>query len=145
MIFPDDPQVKKVSEAIFDPFEYLMLRHKEGKLNTEFKTPLGKVPTTLLVTSGTERRFQDQSCSRDPRYSGGGDRALFRSRRNLCGKEGVSRIRHEDSAAGGQQVKMPKLTITAATAPWRTPYRTWHGRRQQDPAPMSLLRKAYGI
>jgi len=43
LIFPDDPQVKRVSEAIFDPFEYLMLRHKEGKLNTDFKQPLGKV------------------------------------------------------------------------------------------------------
>jgi len=43
LLFPDDPGVKKVSEAIFDPFEYLMYRHKAGKLNTEFKKHLGKV------------------------------------------------------------------------------------------------------
>ena len=43
LIFPDDDDVLKVSQAIFDPFEYLMIRHKEGKLNTEFKQPLGKV------------------------------------------------------------------------------------------------------
>jgi len=43
LMFPDDPEVKKVSEAIFDPFEYLMHRHKAGKLNTDFKNPLGKV------------------------------------------------------------------------------------------------------
>jgi len=43
LMFPDDPQVAKVQAAIFDPFEYLMLRHKHGKLNTEFKHPLGKV------------------------------------------------------------------------------------------------------
>jgi len=43
LLFPNDPEVKKVSEAIFDPFEYLMHRHKAGKLKTDFKLPLGKV------------------------------------------------------------------------------------------------------
>jgi Fe-S oxidoreductase len=43
LMFPDDPEVRKVKEHIFDPFEYLMLRHKEGKLNTDFRNPLGKV------------------------------------------------------------------------------------------------------
>jgi len=43
LMFPDDPEVAKVRDAIYDPFEYLMLRHKHGKLNTDFKQPLGKV------------------------------------------------------------------------------------------------------
>lgn len=43
LMFPDDQDVAKVRDAFFDPFEYLMLRHKEGKLKTEFKNPLGKV------------------------------------------------------------------------------------------------------
>ena len=43
LMFPDDPDVIKVRDAMFDPFEYLMLRHKDGKLKTEFKNPLGKV------------------------------------------------------------------------------------------------------
>jgi Fe-S oxidoreductase len=43
LMFPDDPEVAKVRDAIFDPFEYLMLRHKDGMLNTRFKRPLGKV------------------------------------------------------------------------------------------------------
>jgi glycerol-3-phosphate dehydrogenase subunit C len=43
LMFPDDPEVAKVRDAFFDPFEYLMLRHKEGKLKTDFKQPLGKV------------------------------------------------------------------------------------------------------
>lgn len=42
-MFPDDTDVQKVKEHIFDPFEYLMLRHKEGALNTHFKQPLGKI------------------------------------------------------------------------------------------------------
>ncbi len=43
LMFPDDPEVIKVRDAMFDPFEYLMLRHRDGKLNTDFKNPLGKV------------------------------------------------------------------------------------------------------
>lgn len=43
LMYPDDPEVAKVRDAIYDPFEYLSLRHKAGKLNTEFKQSLGKV------------------------------------------------------------------------------------------------------
>ncbi len=43
LMFPDDEAVRKVRDAIFDPFEYLALRHKNGKLNTDFKNALGKV------------------------------------------------------------------------------------------------------
>ena len=43
LMFPDDEDVIKVRDAMFDPFEYLMLRHKDGKLNTEFKHSLGDV------------------------------------------------------------------------------------------------------
>ncbi len=43
LIFSDDADVRKVSAAIFDPFEYLMLRHEHGKLNLDFKKSLGKV------------------------------------------------------------------------------------------------------
>ena len=43
LMFPDDEDVIKVRDAMFDPFEYLMLRHKDGKLNTEFKQSLGDV------------------------------------------------------------------------------------------------------
>jgi Fe-S oxidoreductase len=43
LLFPDDPDVQKVRKAVFDPFEYLALRHKEGKLKTDFRQSLGKV------------------------------------------------------------------------------------------------------
>jgi Fe-S oxidoreductase len=43
LMFPDDEDVLKVRDAMYDPFEYLMLRHKDGKLKTEFENPLGKV------------------------------------------------------------------------------------------------------
>ena len=43
LMFPGDAEVMKVKNAMFDPFEYLMLRHREGKLKTDFKQPLGKI------------------------------------------------------------------------------------------------------
>ncbi|HET7032911.1 MAG TPA: heterodisulfide reductase-related iron-sulfur binding cluster, partial [Casimicrobiaceae bacterium] len=43
LIFPGEEDVQVVADAIFDPFEYLLLRHKDGLLRKDFKAPLGKV------------------------------------------------------------------------------------------------------
>jgi len=43
LMFPGDADIAKVAAAFFDPFEYLMLRHRAGLLNTEFRNVLGKV------------------------------------------------------------------------------------------------------
>lgn len=43
LMFPNDPAVQKVREAMFDPFEYLDLRRRDGLLKTDFKQSLGKV------------------------------------------------------------------------------------------------------
>ncbi len=43
LMYPQEEQVTRVQQAMFDPFEYLMLRHKEGLLNTDFKKSPGKV------------------------------------------------------------------------------------------------------
>jgi Fe-S oxidoreductase len=43
LMFPDDADVQLVKEAMWDPFEYLVARHKDGLLKTDFKRPLGTV------------------------------------------------------------------------------------------------------
>jgi len=43
LMYPDNADVAKVQAAMFDPFEYLMLRHKDGKLRTDFSKSLGKI------------------------------------------------------------------------------------------------------
>ncbi|MEO1575392.1 MAG: heterodisulfide reductase-related iron-sulfur binding cluster, partial [Pseudomonadota bacterium] len=43
LLFPQDKKLAQVRDAIFDPFEYLMLRHGDGAMNTEFRKPLGKI------------------------------------------------------------------------------------------------------
>jgi len=43
LLFPDDADTQLVKEAVYDPFEYFVARHKDGLLKTDFKTALGRV------------------------------------------------------------------------------------------------------
>jgi len=43
LMFPDDADVKAVQDAMFDPFEYFVLRAKDGLLKKDFKEKLGTV------------------------------------------------------------------------------------------------------
>jgi len=43
LLFTDDEAVQNVAQAFFDPFEYLMLRHKAGLLKTDFPNRLGHI------------------------------------------------------------------------------------------------------
>ena len=43
LMFPGDSEVAAVAKAMFDPFDYLMLRHRDGLLKTDFHNALGRV------------------------------------------------------------------------------------------------------
>jgi glycerol-3-phosphate dehydrogenase subunit C len=43
LMFPGDADTQLVKEAMFDPFEYMIARHKDGLLKTDFKAALGRV------------------------------------------------------------------------------------------------------
>ncbi len=43
LLFPEDPAVGAVADAMFEPFEYFVLRLKDGLLKTDFQQKLGKV------------------------------------------------------------------------------------------------------
>ncbi len=43
LMYPQDEEVQRVKEAMWDPFEYLMARKRDGLLKTEFVQPLGNV------------------------------------------------------------------------------------------------------
>ena len=43
LMYPDEPEVQLVKEHMWDPFEYLMARKRDGLLKTEFPRSLGKV------------------------------------------------------------------------------------------------------
>ena len=43
LLFPGDADVEAVSNAMFDPFEYFVLRDRDGFLPRSFKRPLGRI------------------------------------------------------------------------------------------------------
>ena len=43
LLFPEDEKVRAVADAFRDPFDFLMQRHRDGNLNTEFSASLGTV------------------------------------------------------------------------------------------------------
>ncbi len=43
LMFPDDAATQRVKEAMWDPFEYLIARNKDGLLKVDFKSSLGQV------------------------------------------------------------------------------------------------------
>ena len=84
--------VQRVAERMFDPFEYLMLRHAAGLLRTDFKSALGKVsyhvPCHLRVQNlGLKTRDVLQLV---PGTTRRGDRALLGPQRHLRREDGVS-------------------------------------------------------
>jgi len=43
LMFPDEEDVQRVKDAMWDPFEYFIARNRDGLLNTDFKEELGHV------------------------------------------------------------------------------------------------------
>jgi Fe-S oxidoreductase len=43
LMFPEDADLRAIQDAMWDPFEYLVARHKDGLLKTDFKGKLGTV------------------------------------------------------------------------------------------------------
>jgi len=43
LMYPDDADAIAVRDAMFDPFEYFVLRRKDGLLKTDFKEKLGRI------------------------------------------------------------------------------------------------------
>jgi len=148
LMFPQDADVKKVQAAIFDPFEYLALRHKEGHLNTDFKTPLNKVSyhaachqrvqnfgqktrEVLALIPDTEVKIIERCSGHDGTY------AIKSERHEAAMKivRPVTRaIKQNEADHYGSDCPMAGHHIEHALA---NDSKTEH--------PISLLRKAYGI
>ena len=65
LMFPDDADVKAVAEAMFDPFEYLVLRNRDGLLKTDFKHAAGqRLLSRALPPARAEHRAEDARAAR---------------------------------------------------------------------------------
>lgn len=148
LMFPDDAEVKKVSEAIFDPFEYLMHRHKAGKLNTDFKQPLGKV----VYHAACHQRVQNVGAKTKELLSLLPDTEITAIER-CSGHDGTYAVKKEFHEASMKivrpvvnRVKKSEADHYGSDCPMAG-HHIEHGMADGSATehPISLLRKAYGI
>ena len=148
LMFPDDADVKKVSEAIFDPFEYLIHRHKAGKLKTDFKNPLGKV----AYHAACHQRVQNVGSKTREVLSLIPDTTVEAIER-CSGHDGTYAVKKEYHEASMKIVRPVVNRVKKAEADHygsdcpMAGHHIEHGMADgsQTEHPMSLLRKAYGI
>ncbi|MHB1292178.1 MAG: heterodisulfide reductase-related iron-sulfur binding cluster, partial [Sulfuricella sp.] len=148
LMFPDDADVQKVKEAFYDPFEYLMLRHKEGKLKTDFKQPLGKVAyhaachqrvqnigqktrEALSLVPDTQVEIIERCSGHDGTYA---VKKEFHAFAMKIVKPVVERVKKAEAAHYGSDCAMAGHHIENGLKDGSAPEH-----------PITLLRKAYGI
>lgn len=148
LMFPDDEDVQLVKRHVFDPFEYLWQRHKEGLLKTGFTSALGKIayhapchqrvqnigPKTrdvLALIPGTEVQSIERCSGHDGTY--GVKSTTYAIARKIA-KPVEDRVRQMEPAHFASDCPMAASHIA-------------HGLDDHPAAesPLGLLRQAYGI
>jgi Fe-S oxidoreductase len=148
LMFPDDPDVKAVQARTFDPFEYLMLRHKAALLRTDFKTPLGKISYHVachlrvqnigLKTRDVLKLVPDTTVDVIERCSGhNGTYAVkkeYRAASVKIGRPVMTRVENAHPDHYSSDCPMAGRQIQSGL------------KQAQEPEhPLKLLRKAYGV
>ncbi|NKB76853.1 MAG: Fe-S oxidoreductase [Gammaproteobacteria bacterium] len=148
LMFPDDEDVQKVGNAIFDPFEYLMLRHKGGLLKTSFTESLGtvsyhvachqrvqkigaKTRDCLQLVPDTEVKMIERCSGHDGTY---GVKTKYYDSAMKIVKPVVKRVKQAKADHYGSDCPMAGRFIEHAL-----------GDGSSTEHPISLIRKAYGI
>ena len=148
LMFPDNEAVQRVAAAMYDPFEYLMLRHKEGLLNLEFKQSLGKVAyhvachqrvqkigmktkDCLSLIPETEVTAIERCSGHDGTY---GVKTKYYETAKKIVKPVVNRVKQSEADHYGSDCPMAGRFIEHAM-----------DDGSQTNHPVSLLRKAYAI
>ena len=148
LLFPEDAQVQKVAAAFYDPFEYLMLRHKHDLLKTDFKHGLGKIsyhapchqrvqnigPKTrdaLALVPDTEVELIERCSGHDGTYA---VKVEFHPMSMKIGKPVAKRVKDAAPAHYASDCPMAGHQIENGLRDGTAPSH-----------PLSLLRKAYGL
>jgi glycerol-3-phosphate dehydrogenase subunit C len=149
LMFPADAQVQAVKRAIFDPFEYLMHRHKAGLLNRAFgAAPMEKLayhapchqrvqnigPKTREILSlipGLEIESIERCSGHNGTY---GVRTETYERSMKIGRPAARRAQESGAQAVASDCPMAADHLA-------------HGMTEPMPAlhPLTILRRAYGI
>ena len=148
LMFPDDEAVLKVKAHIFDPFEYLLHRHKSGLMRTEFQLPLGTVawhvpchqrvqnigPKTKQILSlipGTEINVIERCSGHDGTY---GVRNDTWAKSQKIARPVISRAKKMEADYLVSDCPMAATQIAEGLE-----------LKHSQTNPVSLMRKAYGI
>jgi Fe-S oxidoreductase len=148
LMFPDDPDVIKVRDAIFDPFEYLMLRHKDGLLKTDFRQNLGRISyhvachlrvqnigmktrDLLQLIPGTQVDAIERCSGHDGTYA---VKSEFREASMKIARPVISRVESAAADHYSSDCPMAGHQIESGLKEHRAPEH-----------PLTLLRAAYGI
>jgi Fe-S oxidoreductase len=148
LMFPEDPEVQKVANAVFDIFEYLMIRNKHGKLKTDFKNGLGKVAyhaachqrvqnvgqktkEILSLIPDTQVEIIERCSGHDGTYA---VKKEFHEHAMKIGRPVVSKVKQIQADHYGSDCPMAGHHIENGLGDGRAPLH-----------PISMLRKAYGI
>ncbi|MBV8497148.1 MAG: Fe-S oxidoreductase, partial [Gammaproteobacteria bacterium] len=148
IMYPEDSTVRAVAARMFDPFEYLMLRHEAGLLRTDFTTPLGKVsyhvPCHLRVQNlglrtrdllalipGTSVDTIERCSGHDGTY---GVKQRFRAASVRIARPVVQRVQQGGGDHYSSDCPMAGHQIESGLADGRAPEH-----------PLRLLRMAYGL
>lgn len=148
LMFPNDDDIARVKAGFFDPFEYLMLRHKEAHIRTEFKDTLGKVAyhvachqrvqsfgmktrDFLELIPGTEVTAIERCSGHDGTYA---VKAETYEKAMKIARPVVRRVTEAEPDTFGSDCPMAGRLIA-------------HGMEgeQQPQHPISMVRQAYGI
>jgi len=148
LLFPDDKDVAKVRAHMFDPFEYLMLRHREDGLKLDFSASLGKVAyhaachlrvqnigmktrDLLSLVPDTEIETIERCSGHDGTYAV--KKEYHDVSRKICRPVG-NRVNQSQADSYSSDCPMAGHQIA-----------TTLGDGSEPEHPLSLLRKAYGI
>ena len=151
LMFPDDADVQAVKKAMFDPFEYFVLRRRDGLLKTDFREKLGKVSYHIPCHSRVQNVGQK---TREMLESIPGTAVTTVER--CAGHDGTWGVKKE-YFENSMKIGRPVFRQLAAAEPdWISsdcPIAARHivqGIKEEKTSapkahPLTLLRKAYGI
>jgi len=148
LMFPDDADIAAIKQHMFDPFEYLALRHKAGLLRTDFARPLGKIAyhvachlrvqniglktrDVLQLIPGTSVEPIERCSGHNGTY---GVKREFRDTSMKIGKPVIERVRASASDFYASDCPMAGHQIESGLE---------HGPPPTHP--LTLLRMAYGL
>lgn len=147
-MFPEDADVARIKASFFDPFEYLMLRHKSGLVRTDFGRGLGKVAyhvachqrvqnigmktrEFLKLVPDTEVVAIERCSGHDGTYA---VKSETYAKAMKIAKPVVTRVKQAEADTFGSDCPMAGRLIA-------------HGLEDAGEAmhPISMIRKAYGV